>query len=1038
MTVMGFTIRLWNVLHSALIFISRRSRYTHVLFSIADRLATLLADPETTFGRIDAMTAWFDLHPPPASASPPIKMPTRPSRAAALTTLRQYWPRALDQDFILASLYDGTISESKLATIASEEVKALGNNRFTTFMENNEISWREIFVQECQRLVDAATPGSWAVVSAETLAIILLQIDHRTVPFGTSYLTRSGIEASTALTVDDVKSAFSPNGIDMRKIDTVPGWGHNLAHMGRKIIACATGNNLHPELKKQFGSNEAAVKTKSDQITAEICVGMGATSVNGDHTFAHHVNMAFADPAHSFRSTAAPVRQLAALHSGLVRHYTRRGRLLHDNTLPEFESTVTYGENPVDAPHTVAATRCGDDDSELAFGIGLAGAVPLVYEAVTNNSVTTCSNYWASQRATLPQLQLKIKRRRDERQRMLCLYDSAPRDERPAINARLHNLGSVVPVQAVSDMHGETANPHFSRYTRRHNRYSVGMLRRAKNGLAQKWLRERRGALGKLQNRMYRKGKTLAMKVHSNTLVVTPDAINFESTLPLARRTVGRGVGEFVHSTKKTTEFESESESCSEEEAEGSDSEEDNTEERSAERGQQALEADLSDMEEDGDEDAMDDTQQFEVQCDGCKRWKVVSRKRSRALELSHTEWYCSPTCRVGGSVEGTRVPSASSYHDQWMRQRLHDVVTGRVAELQLAQSKREQNERNQTARVGWLKSARGDNARVVDLSTNSAKIVVYGQGACTLIALPELRAHLGERPDFNRAKIEWDGSRLPPTVSLALVGWGGIVISTVDEHAVAELAQPHQLVRHCLAIELRHSDWVALDVQSKPALARLICMPTTKTSGVPVQTTCIGGEGGLCGDLECPVCGCDLSAMPAGIDLPRSFAAVRGQKWTLATELVPVVNAVIASQVHNALDDESANLPAVGAAGCKLGKALAAKVTGGTIRTDLAETSSEWMRFIDGVDGSSTDGDSNMEKQLLHWLRSQVTGGRSWGKPRLLEAMKAQLVGSDGTTSSAFQNGDEVLAHWMVDDPTKRGAIIVDPKEPNWLRATV
>jgi hypothetical protein len=92
-------------------------------------------------------------------------------------------------------------------------------------------------------------------------------------------------------------------------------------------------------------------------------------------------------------------------------------------------------------------------------------------------------------------------------------------------------------------------------------------------------------------------------------------------------------------------------------------------------------------------------------------------------------------------------------------------------------------------------------------------------------------------------------------------------------------------------------------------------------------------------------------------------------------------------------------------------------------------------MSFIDGSGGNVASGEVNMERQLLSWLRTQVPGGQSWGKPRLLETLKGS-VASSGSGTAAFKAGDSVLAHWLVDG--ERGEIIVDPTTPGWLRAEV
>jgi|EP01047_Picozoa_sp_COSAG01_P096363 hypothetical protein len=64
----------------------------------------------------------------------------------------------------------------------------------------------------------------------------------------------------------------------------------------------------------------------------------------------------------------------------------------------------------------------------------------------------------------------------------------------------------------------------------------------------------------------------------------------------------------------------------------------------------------------------------------------------------------------------------------------------------------------------------------------------------------------------------------------------------------------------------------------------------------------------------------------------------------------------------------------------------------------------------------SSSTGEVNMERQLLSWLRAQVPGGGSWGKPRLLETLKGSVASGGNSDTTAFKAGDSVLAHWMVD----------------------
>ena len=65
-------------------------------------------------------------------------------------------------------------------------------------------------------------------------------------------------------------------------------------------------------------------------------------------------------------------------------HFSRKGRALRDDTQPELASVVQYGADAKDAPSTFPASRCIDDKSELALGISVAGAVPMLIHAVSD------------------------------------------------------------------------------------------------------------------------------------------------------------------------------------------------------------------------------------------------------------------------------------------------------------------------------------------------------------------------------------------------------------------------------------------------------------------------------------------------------------------------------------------------------------------------------------------------------------------------------------------------------------------------------
>lgn len=255
-------------------------------------------------------------------------------------------------------------------------------------------------------------------------------------------------------------------------------------------------------------------------------------------------------------------------------------------------------------------------------------------------------------------------------------------------------------------------------------------------------------------------------------------------------------------------------------------------------------------------------------------------------------------------------------------------------------------------------------------------------------------------------------------------------MVETNEKHAVARMATPNETISECLAVECSIADWKMYDPTSKPSLARLLVQRTTKTSGVGAQNTCIGGHNGLNGHLECPVCGVDIEAMPAGIDLPTTLPS-SNKPWSLAPELVPEVNSEIASQVQNVLCTRF-----VGVKADKIGKAMGELVTGETIRSALEARSLEWMQFIDGYHGLRSDGVKNMEAQLLVWLRNAVDDDQAsrWKKARLLTTL--QSVAS--ATVATFKKHQKVLAQWMVADPSNDARIIVDPTEPRWLSATV
>ena len=118
----------------------------------------------------------------------------------------------------------------------------------------------------------------------------------------------------------------------------------------------------------------------------------------------------------------------------------------------------------------------------------------------------------------------------------------------------------------------------------------------------------------------------------------------------------------------------------------------------------------------------------------------------------------------------------------------------------------------------------------------------------------------------------------------------------------------------------------------------------------------------------------------------------------------------------------------------------LAKRVSGSTVRAELAAECSEWLIFVDGHGGSAEGGEVNMERVLLSWLRDEVPGSRAWGKPRLMQAFRSATRSSntiEGKTA-AFRQGEKVRAQWLIKDPHVNGQNIVDPEHPDWYGAEV
>ena len=511
------------------------------------------------------------------------------------------------------------------------------------------------------------------------------------------------------------------------------------------------------------------------------------------------------------------------------------------------------------------------------------------------------------------------------------------------------------------------------------------------------------------------------MSTLSNTLFVTADLVDFKSTHALARRANGRGSGEFVPTARQNRDLPSDEE---DENDDSEDSDDDNGMELD-EDAHEELQARVSEGE-DGSGSDEEDTVRTEAQCTHCLRWAWVSTQQT--ARVNHGDFYCNASCRLGLSVVGMRPKTASAHHDDYCQKRLHDASDGRVQQIEIAKTKVEQNVRNVLHRVGLLEEGLETKGHVADLSEpGGGTNVVFGQGASTMKALLEVRTGIGYPP----TAASWQDSDLPPVVNLALVGNGGFVVRTVNRVATAVAATPNEEVEGCLAVEAAIEDWKALDIESKISMARFLVRPTTKTSGMAAQTTClagINGVGGLACHTDCPVCGIDRKALPAGVAVPLVLPA-RQRVFALDPGMLTQVEVFITSQVCDVLDRD---FPVKD---CDLGKAMALHVTGETVRTAMELKSTEWMCFIDGAGNGAGDGAKNMEKELLNWLRRKVeaAGSAKWQKAQLLLALRDQSA-----ELPAYKKGDSVYAHWMVTDPAKQGGVKVDPTEQHWLQGEI
>ena len=733
----------------------------------------------------------------------------------------------------------------------------------------------------------------------------------------------------------------------------------------------------------------------------------------------------------------------------LQRHVSRRGRSLHDTTLPELNTRVVFGGvlGVGVTAKTYPAQRYCTDASEIAYASCAAGAIPLLVGACTNHSVSTCNNYQASQRSTLPLMECVAYQRRCTRQRLMHTHSSLGRDAPAAARAESQAaLDACLPAPSplsANDYGGEKANSHFARSMKQHLRYSPNMVHRTRRSKKQGWVRECSGRIGRLQNRSQRRLRPEAIQLLSNTYVLAPCCTYYKHVDknghvdPLIRRPSGRGVGEFVprEDVKKPPPIEEEEDTLAEPV--------DDEDEHEAPEDEHALdeyEARGSDLEDDPDEDVV-----YEVQCAGCKGWHNV-RHRVHAWLQDHGEqasFFCSPDCHSSG-VQPLRKTTNSPYHDEWV---LEHTVTkdGRVFGKKIGETKVEQNERSVMHRASVLRAHLGDVPHlpspepelqspdldascphVHDLSTTASRIIVGGHGARTARALPELYLHLRDHP----APMEWGNSSLPPVIVLTLLGYGGLLVRHDGDRVVVRLTKPNESVVGCLAIECTIANWRQL--RGPSALARVL--KCTRTNGLLPLSNCVGGsmEGGyLPKHVECPDCGIDMDAMPPGIDLPARIAHTK--KWALDDTMRPVVDGCIARMVY--------------ATRCvKKASTRADMITGQLIYEALERSSAEWLIYLGDT---PTEAYVNLGAHALAWLRTTVVAmsppttstGRGenvkqWGVARLL----GRIAELPARAPLPFHPGEAVLAHWMVEKrgKRKRGKRVLIPEPNEWLRGTV
>ena len=674
-----------------------------------------------------------------------------------------------------------------------------------------------------------------------------------------------------------------------------------------------------------------------------------------------------------------------------------------------------------------------------------AGATPMLVSACSDAQVTCCSNYFASQRSALPLMQLELNKRRQKRQALLKQKRALGRTigsvEKKRVEALLQACPPCVTVQAANDYNGEKANSYFSRYMRRHNRYSPRMVGRARRGLAQGWLREIHGRIGKLQKLSRRRTSVQCSNSLSNTTIITPCLVRWSGS-ELVRAKSGRRVGEFVHVTVSktktaTSSTNDDSESDIDDDPDGEDDESPDlqqTEFAAAEAIDYVIaEAEAAHSE---DEDATSSGDvgetQFDAQCEACFSWRSVSEKQQTTLsDRPEIHFFCSEECRVGSAAH-VRAASSSRYHDEWMAGHLH-TPDNRVQGIKIAVTKTEQQERNVQHRAALLKRELGDE----HVAVLENMVVVAGHGAQTCRALPELFTHLGLQLETNKT---WRPSSLPPVILLSVNDSGARVIETADGVAQARPARVDEVIEACLAIELAKCDWEALG--SSGALARVVSKATTKTNGVCALTTCVGHGGKeFPRHTMCPVCGVDWDSVPVGVDLPSIVPL--DANWKLDPAMHKPVDGCIAAQVHTVLEREYENVNDK-----SLGAAMAADVTGETLYTDLEQQSLEWMVFI----GNRCMGVQRLQKRLKEYLVLQCATHEGASKGRkeawLLNSLRS-LRKSRPNNTLTFYRGQKVKAQWMVKERKnakrrkKSGTdLIADPSKPgvsdDWFDATV